>query len=262
MHIIIHHLLEITDIANYKYYSIFRHIFHAVRLSTRSRISPKSVKVCSSFLLLFFIIFANGCAHLQTTLTTPPTHHFREVRWGSTKAMVMLAEQGKRIHFNKGNTLVFKHRHRDVPVLLIYCFQKNRLRAAGYLTANPATLMDPDRLFRQELLETLGEPTGALPDGGMLWESDETLTYTNIYHAGASNIDYSRIGVNHPRGSVLPSVEITTNRLKKWHGVCAYIDTNFYRMLGTEEQSPFVLAELSYYEEIMFGLFKEVSEKN
>ena len=248
--------LEITGTVIYKYHSLFSRIFYPVDFSA------KSTKVSFSLLFLLLTIFASGCAHLQTTLTTPPAYHFREVRWGSTKATVMLAEQGKRIHFDKGNTLVFKHRHRDVPLLLIYCFQKNRLRAAGYLTANPATLMHPDRLFRQELLETLGNPTETLPDGGMLWQNDETLTYTNTYDAVSSNINYSRIGINRPRRSVLPSVQVTRGRLGKWHGVCAYIDMDFYRMLETEEQSPFALAELSYYEEIMFGLFKEVSGKN
>lgn len=256
--------LEIVSTVVYKRYSIFWRIFHAVHSSALDWISLKSAKVCFSLLLLLFTTFASGCVqHLQTTLTTPPTYHFREVRWGSTKAAVMLAEQGKRVHFDKGNTLVYKHRHKDVPLLLIYCFQKNRLRAAGYLTANPATLMHPDRLFDQELLETLGEPTEILADGGMLWENNETLTYTNTYEAGNSNIDYSRIGISRPRGNILPSVQVRTNRLKRWHGVCAYIDMNFYRMLEAAEEEPaFTLAELSYYEEIMFGLFKEVSEKN
>ena len=68
--------------------------------------------------------------------------------------------------------------------------------------------MHPDRLFRQELLETLGDPTEILPDGGMLWKNDETLTYTNTYDAVSSNIDYSRFNVSRPRGSVLPSVKV------------------------------------------------------
>ena len=255
-------LLKMTGVIIYKYYSMFQHTFYTVHFSAISQFSLKFVKICLVFVFLLLAIFVTGCAHLQTTLTTPPVYHFREVRWGSTKASVMLAEQGKRIHFDQGNTLVFKHRHSDVPLLLIYCFQKNRLRAAGYLTANPATLMHPDRLFRQELLETLGDPTETHPDGGMLWKNDETLTYTNTYAAAASNIDYSRIGVTRPRGSILPSVKVTSGRLGRWHGVCAYIDMNFYRMLEVEEQSPLVLAELSYYEEIMFGLFKEVLEKN
>ena len=240
-------LSENIDVANPKYRNPSRYTVQKVSLP---------------FLILLLTIFGNGCAHLQTTLTTPPTHHFREVRWGSSKASVMLAEQGKRIHFDNGNTLVFKHRHKDVPVLLVYCFQKNRLRAAGYLTANPATLMNSNKLFRQELLETLGEPARTLTDGGMLWQSDETLTYTNTYPAGGSNIDYTRVGLSPPPGSILPSVKMDKTRLKRWHGVCASIDMNFYRMLEAEETFTAALAELSYYEEIMFGLFKAVRAKN
>ena len=259
---IFHCPIAIAGTVFYRYYHRARCIFHIIYFSVMSQISLKSAKACLPFVLLLLTIFASGCAQLHTTLTTPPVYNFREVSWGTTKASVMLTEQGKRIHFDKGNTLVYKHRHKDVPLLLVYCFQKNRLRAAGYLTANPATLMHPDRLFRQELLQTLGEPTEILPDGGMLWENDETLTYTNTYDAAHSNIDYSRIGVSRPSGSILPSVRVRTGRLKRWHGVCAYIDMNFYRMLEAEEQSLLALGELSYYEEIMFGLFKEVLRKN
>ena len=211
------------------------------------------------------ILFASGCAHLHTTLTTPPVYHFREVRWGSSKASVMLSEQGKRIHFDKGDTLVFKHRHKDVPLLLVYCFRENRLRAAGYLTANPATLINPDRLFRQALLETLGDPTETLAEGGMLWTDENTLIYTNMYPVSDSNLhlaDFSaQIGINAPRRRISSSLVMVNPRpTQTWHGVCAYIDMDFYNMINAEEQYPFALAELSYYEEILFGLFETVSK--
>ena len=227
--------------------------------STKCWISLKSAQGCAALLLLVLTLLVNGCANLQTALLTPQTYHFRKVRWGSTKASVMLAEREKRVHFHQGNTVVFKHRHNNVPVLLIYCFHENhRLRAAGYLTTNPATLKDPDQLFRGELLETLGEPTQIFKDGGLFWKSDETVTYTNTYRAGTSGIDYSRISTGgFGRGSVLSRGNTTANRLKTWHGVCAYIDSNFYEALNAEGLSLSTLGELSYYEEIMFGLFRE-----
>ena len=229
----------------------------------KSWISLKSVYVCYVLLFSSLILFMNGCVNLQTALLTPETYHFRKVRWGSTKASVLLAEHGKRVHFESGNTLVFRHRHRDVPVLLIYCFHENhRLRAAGYLTANPATLKDPDRLFRQELLEGLGEPTETFRDGGMLWKSEETLTYTNMYPVGTSDINSSRIGVGFGSGSVLSPRKATTHRSNNWHAVCAYIDMNFYDELNAEGLSLSTLGELSYYEEIMFGLFRETRRKD
>ena len=217
--------------------------------STKCWISLKSAQGCAALLLLL-TLFVNGCANLQTALLTPQTYHFRKVRWGSTKASVVLAERGKQVHFERGNTLVFKHRHNDVPVLLIYCFHENhRLRAAGYLTENPVTLKDSDQLFRGELLETLGEPTETFKDGGMVWQSDETVTYTNTYLAGTSDITSFRNVFSHGN--------TTANRIKTWRGVCAYIDMNFYRELKAEGPSLSTLGELSYYEETMFGLFRE-----
>ena len=81
----------------------------------KSWISLKSVYVCYVLLFSLLILFMNGCVNLQTALLTPETYHFRKVRWGSTKASVLLAERGKRVHFESGNALVFRHRHRDVP---------------------------------------------------------------------------------------------------------------------------------------------------
>jgi hypothetical protein len=217
---------------------------------TKCWISLKSAQGCAALLLLLLTLFVNGCASLQTALLAPQTYHFRKVRWGSTKESVLLAEREKRVHFHQGNTVVFKHRHNDVPVLLIYCFHDNhRLRAAGYLTEDPVTLNDPDQLFREELLETLGEPTETFKDGGMVWQSDETVTYTNTYLTGTSDITSFR--------NVFSRGNTTGNRLKTWRGVCAYIDTNFYRKLKAEGPSLATLGELSYYEESMFGLFRE-----
>ena len=91
------------------------------------------------------------------------------------------------------------------------------------------TLKDPDRLFRGELLETLGEPTETFKDGGMVWQSDETVTYTNTYLAGTSDITSFRNVFSHGN--------TTANRIKTWRGVCAYIDMNFYRELKAEGPS-------------------------
>ena len=232
------------------------HIF-----STKCWISLKSAQGCCVLLCLLFTIFANGCANLQTALLTPQTDHFREVRWGTSKASVLLAEQGKRIHFDNGDTLVFKHRHNDVPVLLVYCFRESQLRTAGYLTANPATLQDPTRLFQQALLKALGEPTITFKNGGILWKSDETLTYTNTYPAGNSDIhdiEDIRMRTILEGSRISLPVDIKANKFENWHGICAYIDANFYDELNAEGVSSSTFGEPSYYEEIMFGLFREI----
>ena len=230
--------------------------------STKSWISLKSAQGCAAVpLLLLLTIFVNGCANLQTALLTPQTYHFRKVRWGTSKSSVLLAEQGKRIHFDNGNTLVFKHRHNDSPILLVYCFRGNQLRTAGYLTANPVTLKDPTRLFQQELLEVLGEPTATFKDGGILWKSDETLTYTNMYPAGDSDIhDIEGIRMRPvlEGNRISPRVDLKTNTFKNWDGICAYIDSNFYHELNSEGLSSSTFGELSHYEEIMFETFREI----
>lgn len=248
--------LEMEGTINEKRYSRYRNIF-----LTKCWIFLKSAQVCTALFCLLLTTFANGCANLQTALLAPQTDHFRKVRWGTSKASVLLAEQGKRIHFDNGDTLVFKHRHNDFPILLVYCFRKNQLRSAGYLTANPATLKDPTRLFQQELLEVLGEPTVTFKDGGILWKSDETLTYTNTYPAGNSdihNIESIRMRPVLEGNRISPRIDLKTNKFKNWHGICAYIDSNFYHELNSESMSSSTFGEPSYYEEIMFGIFREI----
>ena len=60
-------------------------------------------------------------------------------------------------------------------------------RAAGYLTETPVAIDDPNSVFRQTLLDTLGEPTETLEDGGMLWKNEDTVVYTNSYRAVDTN---------------------------------------------------------------------------
>ena len=242
-----------------KYYGLSKKIANALL------IFPESAQVCTVLLLLFLIICVNGCANLQTALLTPQTYHFRKTRWGTSKAAVMAAEQGKRVHFDNGSTLVFKHRHKDIPILLVYCFQKSQLRTAGYLTVNPATLNDPTRLFQQELLKALGEPTQTFEDGGILWKRNETITYTNTYPAGDTDIhdiEDIRVRIGSESKSISPRVDIKANRFEKWHAVCAYIDASFYRELNAKGLSLSTLEALSPYEEIMFDLFNETLEKD
>ena len=170
-------------------------------------------------------LFTGGCATLETSLTTPP--HFRQVWWGSTKASVLTKEQGKRIHANTGGSLVYKTRYGNVPVLLIYCFGSHngiyRLRAAGYLTATPASIDNPNRVFHHELLERLGEPTETLTDDGLLWLGSETVVYTNAYRAADSDTGF--LARSAP-GSIVPIPP--RQQPARWHLIAGYIDRNFY----------------------------------
>ena len=210
------------------------------------------------YLLLITIVFLfiGGCVPLKTSLTEPP--HFRQVWWGNTKASVLTKERGKRIHKNTGGSLVYKIRYGNTPLLLVYCFRSHngiyRLRAAGYLTATPTPTDHPDNVFRKELLETLGNPTETLEDGGMLWHSDETVVYTNTYRAGAANAGF--LSRSLP-GSIVPIPQ--RQQLERWHLITGYIDRNFYDEILKAETWDAIHTELSHYEEIFFGMFQKVS---
>ena len=210
------------------------------------------------YLLLIISVFpfTTGCAALlETSLTAPP--HFRQVWWGNTKASVLTKEQGKRIHTNNGGSLVYKTRHGNTPILLVYCFRSHngiyRLRAAGYMTATPASTDNPNSVFRHDLLETLGDPTETLTDGGMLWVGDETVVYTNTYRAMGNNGFFTRSAP----GSIVSIPQ--RQRLQGWHLIAGYIDRNFYDEISKTQTWDALYRELSHYEEIFFGMFRKIA---
>ncbi len=209
--------------------------------------------------MIGIFLFTTGCTILETSVTAPP--HFRQVWWGSTKASVLTKEQGKRIHANTGGSLVYKTRYGNTPVLLVYCFRSHngiyRLRAAGYLTSTPAPTDYPDKVFRQELLEALGEPTEILVDDGMLWHGDETVVYTNTYPALSKDANF--IARSTP-GSIVPIPQ--RQEIQRWHLITGYIDRNFYNEISESETWDAMVSELSYYEEIFFGMFRKVPTRS
>ncbi len=209
-----------------------------------------------AIVFLFSVLISSCLNTVENSLTAEP--HFRQVWWGSTKASVLTKERGKRIYVNTGGALVYKTRYESVPMLLVYCFGSHngiyRLRAAGYLTAHPVIMENPDKVFSQNLLDTLGEPAKTLPDGGLLWEDAETVIYTNSYNETDVRDIYE---VSIPEAIIQPS---RMKRLPGWHLIMGYIDRRFYEELQAAETWEFVLGELSYYEEIFFGMFRSLRQ--
>ena len=204
-------------------------------------------------IIFIFCASISSCIHtIENSLTANP--HFRQVWWGSTKASVLTKEKGMRIKSNTGGALVYKTRYGSVPVSLVYCFGSHngiyRLRAAGYLTETPVAISDPNSVFRQTLLDTLGEPTETLEDGGMLWKNEDTVVYTNSYRAVDIN---SRFTTRSAPGSIISRPQ--RQRTQRWHIIAGYIDRKFYDELQNKETELPIHAELSYYEEIFFGMF-------
>lgn len=213
-------------------------------------------------------LFMTGCVSLLETSerTSPP---FREVRWGHTKDWVLTKERGKRIHINSRETLIYKIRYNDVPSQLVYCFGFDngvyRLRAAGYLTAIPthaenpdwnpegypraeivnSPYRDPDSVFRQELLEKLGEPTKTLADEGMLWIGNERVVYTNGYRVGGSSaliLDEGAID------AILPIPQREGYQAAAYLLIAGYIAPDFYNEILETGIPQDLYTELSEYE--------------
>ena len=202
-------------------------------------------------IIFIFCGLISSCINtLENSLTAKP--HFRQVWWGSTKASVLTKEKGMRIKSNTGGALVYKTRYESIPISLVYCFGSHngiyRLRAAGYLTETPVAITNPDSVFRQNLLDTLGEPTETLEDGGMLWKNEDTVVYTNFYRA----VDSDSRSRSVP-GSIISRPQ--RQRTPQWHIIAGYIDRKFYDELENKETELPIHAELSYYEEIFFGMF-------
>lgn len=201
--------------------------------------------------LLVPILLSLGCANLLETLSSNGDYHFRKTRWGYTREMVLASEQGKRLHLRKGNTLVFNHRINDIPLKIVYTFKENRLRAAGYMTDQP--VKRADQIVEQSVKE-LGKPNQLLNDG-MVWLKNETLIYSNAYVSrvrdGGSQYTFS--------GGILSRIlehRETPGILKRWDGVWAYIDQNFYEEMHKVDVP---LDEMSFYEKLLFGVLKRRS---
>ena len=203
---------------------------------------------CGAMLLAF------GCVNLQeigNSLSEEGDYHFRKTRWGYSQAMVELSEQkqGTRLFHRKGNTLVYNERISDMPVKLVYCFENDRLRVAGYLTERPVkNAME----ILKHAAETLGEPIDMISDG-MVWADYHTLVYINGYvsHVTQSPARYQRSQGLLKLLHKIPKEEAGT--VLRWDGIWTYVDQNFFRQL---HEVPYPLDELSTYEKRLFAILK------
>ena len=166
------------------------------------------------FIFVLCSLFSSCIPALENSLTAKP--HFRQAWWGNTKDVIKFKERDKTIHTSASGSLVYEIQYKGVPLLLVYCFSKElgtfRLRAAGYMTLEPQVINEPNNVFRQELLNTLGEPTKTVADGGMVWLGEESVVYTNAYPDG--------------NGS----------DTQKWQLITGYIDRTFYEQIKDNQE--------------------------
>jgi hypothetical protein len=204
-------------------------------------------------LALILSILLTGCATLSKTLSegTEDNYDFRKTRWGFSRERVLLAEQGNRIHLRKEDVLIYKSKIAGVPALLVYTFKDKRLRSAGYITEKP--VKNAQNIIKK-CVDEFGTPTNEFDDG-MVWETPKTVIYANVYSShvtvGISSREQTSSGVFSNTEHNPPKNKPGT--IERWDGVWSYIDRTFYDEL---QDDALVLADISFYEKVLFGMIK------
>ena len=166
---------------------------------------------------------------------------------GYSQAMIQLSEQGTRLDFRKENTLIYNERIADIPLKIVYSFENDRLRAAGYLTE---TSIKNAHLIHAHAGDVLGEPNDRISDGSV-WADYKILIYLNGY---VGFVKDSPAGYQSNPGLLerIPKKprKGTPGAISYSHVVWTYVDQNFFRQLH-EVEDP--LAELSLLICVWYG---------
>lgn len=124
--------------------------------------------ICLTYVLI-------GC-NPKALLESEP-YDFRKARWGYTKEMVLVSEQGKRLHVKKGNLIIYNHAFGHIQAKIVYCFQDNKLTAAGYITDKP--VKDAELILARSVAKH-GKPDKKRVDG-FQWDLERSIVYSNAY---------------------------------------------------------------------------------
>lgn len=205
------------------------------------------------YLTLPILIFLTGCASISKSLSedNKDDYDFRYTRWGDSRQRVLLAEKDQQVYQRTNDLLIYRTKVAGIPALLVYTFNDNKLRAAGYITEKP--VLDAQKMTKM-CVEEHGTPTEKLKEG-MIWRTPDTVVYTHAYP--------SRITLRQPRydrtnGSLIANAVRNYSRLKskstdRWDGVWSYIDAEFY---NENHKSKAQSTDLSLFEKMLFGIIK------
>ena len=179
-------------------------------------------------------------------------YHFRKVRWGFSRERVELSETGNTVFERRDNTVVYKCKVNGVHCKLIYTFQDNKLRAAGYVTINPITTADN---LIKEAISTHGVPNihEQYPDGleELVWKTPNTVIFANlsptVTKVTPTPYEYSNRGLLK---DVLKA-RSQPGRIAYKDGVYTHVDPAFFNEL---HEMNFPALELSFYEKQLMGV--------
>lgn len=204
-------------------------------------------------LTLPFFILLTGCASISNTLSedTANDYDFRNTQWGFSRQRVLLAEKDMKVFQHTDDLLIYRTKVAGVPALLVYTFNDNKLRAAGYITEKP--VRNAQNITKMCVAKH-GEPTEKIKEG-MVWKTPDTVIYT---HAYPSYITFSDTKYERTNGGLLSDVVHNYSKLKsksidRWDGVWSYIDADFY---NEQHQSEAQFTDLSLYEKVLLGVIK------
>ena len=205
-----------------------------------------------TYLALPLFILLTGCASISKTLSenVSEDYDFRKTRWGDSRQRVLLVEKDLEIFKRTEDVLIYKSSIAGVPALLIYTFNDNKLRAAGYITEKP---VKNARNMTKMCVTEHGQPTEKSKDG-MVWKTPETVIFAHAYvsHITLSNTKFERTSGSLIEDAIHNYSKLKSKSIDRWDSVWSYIDADFYN----EQQSKTHFTDLSLYEKLLFGTIK------
>ena len=185
-------------------------------------------------------------------------YHFRKTKWGFNRQRVELSEVGNTVLKRTPHVLVYRCKVNGVNCHLVYTFEKNKLRTAGYITAAP--IPNADNLTKA-VVDKYGPPDGQEtyehgPNRGlreMIWTTPHTVIFSNLYPTVTKQTltPYDRTDGGLLKGLVEKQrLETRAGDVVYYTGVHAHIDKAFFYKL---QELRFPLDELSSYEKYLMG---------
>lgn len=201
---------------------------------------------------IFMLLTVTGCASISKTPSENASddYDFRKTQWGYSRQRVLLAEKDLQVFQRTDDVLIYRTNIAGVPALLVYTFNNNKLRAAGYITEKP--VKNAQNMTKMCIKEH-GQPTEKLKKG-MVWKTPETVIYAHAYlsHITLSNVKYERTNNGILADAVRNYTKLKSKSIERWDGVWSYIDADFYN----EQLSKSHFTDLSLYEKVLLGIIK------
>ena len=186
-------------------------------------------------------------------------YHFRKTRWGFSRERVELSEVGNTVLKRTPEAIVYRAKVNGINCSLVYTFEKNKLRTAGYITSAPVPNAEN---LRKAVVDKYGPPDGQEtyeegPNQGleeMIWTTPHTVIFSNLYPTVTKQTltPYDRTDGGLLKGLIEKQrAETRSGDIVYYTGVHAHIDKAFFYKL---QELRYPLDELSSYEKQLMGV--------